>query len=475
MGRGKRLSDCDIATIQDLRGFGVRHAQASFWFLANVIGYCLRVCISIAIVEMTNTSSTQHDVYNWNSNEQSTILSAFFWGYTVMQIPSGYIARIWSAQKLLSFGMLICGALNILTPIAAKYGGLMAVCACRVCMGLCQSCLLPCTHTLLSKWTNPNERSRFGAFAYAGGQFGTVISFPISGLLGGSAAGWPSIFYFFGALAMVWSITYFIFGYDSPSVHPRISNMEMQHIEDSSGTSDKEDASPDNTTKSLPWKAIFTSVPMWALIIVHCGQNWGYWTLITEMPSYMKGVLKYDIAQNGVMSALPYLTMWILSFPMSWLSDYALQKGVARGIVRKVCNSVAHWGPAIALICLAAIPIESSGVVVAILAIAVGLNAGALCGFQINHIDLSPNFAGTMMSITNCIASVIAIIAPLICGVIVLDNENKTYWSIVFYISAVIYFIGNLVFIVFGKAEVQSWNDPTSSKIKKRSIKDSIA
>lgn len=113
--------------------------------------------------------------------------------------------------------------------------------------------------------------------------------------------------------------------------------------------------------------------------------------------------------------------MWILSFPISWLSDYALKKGVSRGITRKFCNTIAHWGPAVALICLASMPVHNPNVVLLILIIAVGLNAGSLCGFQINHIDLSPNFAGTMMAITNCIASVIAIIAPLVCGAIVTE------------------------------------------------------
>ena len=46
-----------------------------------------------------------------------------------------------------------------------------------------------------------------------------------------------------------------------------------------------------------PWKAIFTSVPMWALIIVHCGQNWGYWTLITELPTYMNDILKFNLKE----------------------------------------------------------------------------------------------------------------------------------------------------------------------------------
>lgn len=125
--------------------------------------------------------------------------------------------------------------------------------------------------------------------------------------------------------------------------------------------------------------------------------------------------------QSGGISALPYLIMWILSFPMSWLSDYALKKGMSRGMARKISNTVAHWGPAIALTCMSVVPTNDVWVIV-ILVLAVGLNAGSLCGFQINHIDLSPNFAGTMMSITNCVATVTSIIAPLICGMIVSDE-----------------------------------------------------
>lgn len=90
------------------------------------------------------------------------MLSSFFWGYVVTQIPSSYIATIWSGQKLLSIGMLICGVLNVVLPIVASSWGLVAVLVCRVGMGLTQACLLPCTHALLSKWVPPSERARLG-------------------------------------------------------------------------------------------------------------------------------------------------------------------------------------------------------------------------------------------------------------------------------------------------------------------------
>lgn len=47
--------------------------------------------------------------------------------------------------------------------------------------------------------------------------------------------------------------------------------------------------------RQTPWIAIFTSLPMWAVVVAHCGQNWGFWTLLTEMPSYMNSILKFDL------------------------------------------------------------------------------------------------------------------------------------------------------------------------------------
>ncbi|XP_028047518.1 putative inorganic phosphate cotransporter isoform X2 [Monomorium pharaonis] len=452
------------------RIFGIRHLQVLLLFLGMTIGYSLRVGMSVAVVPMANASTANPDIkdYGWNKQEKDLVLSSFFWGYVVTQVPSGYIANVWSGQKLLAIGMLICGVLKLLTPVVASWG-LWAVLVCRVGMGLTQACLLPCIQTLLSKWAPPAERARLGTFAYAGGQFGTVITMPIAGLLAASSAGWPSIFYLFGALAIVWSVVFFYFGADAPSDHRSISQEEKMYIEESLKTTETKNDDEVTQKMKTPWKEIFTSVPMWALIIVHCGQNWGYWTLLTEIPSYMTGVLNYKVEASGGLSALPYLVMWILSFPISWLSDYALKKGASRGMVRKISNTVAHWGPALALACMSAIPKDGGPEwAIFILTLAVGLNAGSLCGFQINHIDLSQNFAGTMMSITNCFATVTSIIAPLICGVIVSDESSVYQWNIVFYVSAAIYFLGNLVFIIFGKGEVQWWNDPEAQKQKHR-------
>lgn len=119
------------------------------------------------------------------------------------------------------------------------------------------------------------------------------------------------------------------------------------------------------------------------------------------------------------MSSLPYLAMWLMGFPLSYISDWSLRRGASTVLVRKIINSIGIWIPALALLALCLIGPSDKAVLIGIFIVAVGANAGVSCGFQINHIDLSPNFAGQMMSVTNGIANVLGILAPYISGVIV--------------------------------------------------------
>lgn len=45
----------------------------------------------------------------------------------------------------------------------------------------------------------------------------------------------------------------------------------------------------------MPWRSIITSVPLWALVIAHFGQNWGFYTFLTQLPRYFQNVLHFDI------------------------------------------------------------------------------------------------------------------------------------------------------------------------------------
>lgn len=145
------------------------------------------------------------------------------------------LAKRYGALNFLGWGMLINSVFAFLVPVAANFGGALGLSAIRFVQGLGEGPIVPCTHALLAKWIPPNERSRMGAAVYAGAQFGTIISMPLSGLLAeyGFAGGWPSIFYVFGAVSTIWSIAFLIWIYEDPSSHPKINESEKKYINNS--------------------------------------------------------------------------------------------------------------------------------------------------------------------------------------------------------------------------------------------------
>lgn len=47
----------------------------------------------------------------------------------------------------------------------------------------------------------------------------------------------------------------------------------------------------------VPYRAIFTSVPFYAIMFTHIAKNYGDYTLLTELPTYMREVLHYPLRE----------------------------------------------------------------------------------------------------------------------------------------------------------------------------------
>lgn len=140
-------------------GFGFRHVQVVLIFLCLTITYAERVNMSVAIVAMTDKNTNpDFPEYSWGEREKSLVLSSFFWGYVVTQVPGGQLAKKFGGKVMLLVAILLCSLLNLLTPKFAEFGDWPAVAALRVVQGLCQGVIFPSTHTLLAKWAPPSER-----------------------------------------------------------------------------------------------------------------------------------------------------------------------------------------------------------------------------------------------------------------------------------------------------------------------------
>ncbi|XP_077289176.1 putative inorganic phosphate cotransporter [Arctopsyche grandis] len=438
-------------------GFGVRHVQVILMFICLSVAYIMRVNMSVAIVAMTDKSSTWENIqiFDWDKKTQDVILSSFFWGYMVMQIPAGQLAHRYGAKTLLVVAMTANGLISLIIPWAVNLGGWKVVCACRALQGLTQASMFPCMHTLVSKWIPNSERSRLSNFAFSGTPVGTIVGMPLSSILASTSWGWPWIFYVIGFIGILTGVMWFFLGADSPAKHTSITKEEKSYIENALGNVEAEKA------PKTPWKSIFTSLPFLALAVAHVGCNWGFTTLLVETPSYLKNALGIDMRRSGMLSALPYIGMWIGSVLLSFISDYLVNKEIFSPTVsRKVFNSIGTWIPALGLIILGYIPpgyeIAAVSMIICIVAVSSGMNMG----YMMNNIDLAPNFAGTLISITNCVANGFGILAPITVGMIVVNDNDPKEWRSVFMINAGILFVTNLFFIVFGTSRKQSWNEP---------------
>lgn len=89
-------------------------------------------------------------------------------------------------------------------------------------------------------------------------------------------------------------------GANTPQSHPSISPAEREYIEECLAKKEKRQTRIGPT----PWKKIATSLPFWAIFISHCGQNWSFWTLLTEIPTYMSSILKFDIKDVSFVNAI---------------------------------------------------------------------------------------------------------------------------------------------------------------------------
>ncbi|XP_077983131.1 sialin-like isoform X2 [Glandiceps talaboti] len=428
----------------------------------NVTGNDTNVVDDICDLEDIDFNSTNdnYDVegtFVWSKPTQGLLLSSFFYGYILTQIPGGWIAERHGGKRVFGWSMFVTTICTLFTPLAAglHWGLLFGL---RFVEGLGEGTIFPAMHAIVAVWLPPLERSKLSAIAWAGTQIGNVITLPLSGLLCayGFAGGWPSIFYVLGAATFVWFILWMFLVADTPAKHKRISTEEREYIQNA--LAEERASHRDEKGHIVPWLSIFKSLPFWAILITHMCCNWGTYSLLTFLPTYMREVLRFDIKKNGLYSALPYIGFWLFINIGGFLADFLRSRKIlGTAATRKLMNTMGSIIPGIFLVATGHMDCTQSGAAVALLTIGVsfsGFQYGG--GFLVNHVDIAPKYAGVLLGITNTTATLSGILAPYVIGSIT-TNQTQEEWQIVFYIAAGIYTFGAIFFIIFGSGEVQDW------------------
>lgn len=93
------------------------------------------------------------------------------------------------------------------------------------------------------------------------------------------------------------------------------------------------------TLWTTPWKAIFMSMPVYAIIIANFCRSWTFYLLLISQPMYFKEVFHFDVKESGFLGALPHLCMTIVVPLGGQLADYFRRsKMLTTSQVRKVFN-----------------------------------------------------------------------------------------------------------------------------------------
>lgn len=133
----------------------------------------------------------------------------------------------------------------------------------------------------------------------------------------------------------------------------------------------------------------------------------------------MDKILHLNVQQNAFLSALPYLSAWLVGLGISSFADALLARRLISPLASfKLWNTVASLGPSLSFV--GAIWAGCDRLTVMLMLAGLGSLQGAVyAGNQMNHIALAPRYAGTLYGLTNAAANACGFLAPYVIGSIV--------------------------------------------------------
>ena len=89
---------------------------------------------------------------------QGHLLGAYFYGYTVTQIPGALLGQIFGGKRVLIFAVIGSSLLNLLFPVSIHRGGTGVFIGLRIAQGLCEGLCFPALYAMASLWIPEREK-----------------------------------------------------------------------------------------------------------------------------------------------------------------------------------------------------------------------------------------------------------------------------------------------------------------------------
>jgi len=309
----------------------------------------------------------------------------------------------------------------------------------RVLMGMGEAVTFPSMYSIYSRWVPLRERARAMGLSNSGIPLGTVFALVVTPYIV-EAWGWEWCFYLFGLVGVVWFAAWNASVTATPDKHPDVSPEELALIQGDTGGIEK--------SPPPPWKAMLRSRAVWAIIVAHFCNNWSLYVLLSWMPTFVNKGLGVDYAKIGWFTMIPNIISFMFLNVAGNLADRLIRSGKDVAWTRKLMQTIGFGGITVSLAVVGTI--HSAWMAIAVMSVGSAIGAFVTGGFSVNHMDIAPRHAGTLMGITNTAGTIPGIIGVYVSGLILQYTHS---WALLFQVAAGVTLFGLVFFLLFARGD----------------------
>lgn len=406
----------------------MRYVIVFILFLLTSLNYADRATLSIVGTMVSKD-------LNLDAVTMGYLFSAFAWAYVLAQIPGGWLLDRMGSRKIYGWSIALWSLFTLLQGCVGGFDGRVAVMVLfglRFLLGAAEAPSFPANARIVAAWFPTAERGQASAIFNSAQYFATVLFAPIMGWIA-HAWGWEYVFWFMGALGLVFAAAWPKLIYN-PREHPRANAAELEHIERGGGLIDLETSGKPGVKGGVRWAVIGELLGNRMLVGIYLGQyciTTLTWFFLTWFPIYLVKERGMSILQVGFVAALPALCGFGGGILGGWFSDWLLRRGKSLTLARKTPIVV---GMLLSVSMVACNYVSAQWAVITLMSLAFfGKGVGALGWAVIS--DTSPkSVTGLCGGLFNTFGNTAGIITPIAIGYI-LKATGSFNWALV-YVSA---------------------------------------
>ncbi|MEV3858729.1 MFS transporter [Streptomyces sp. NPDC050095] len=384
------------------------------------LNYIDRGSVSVALPLITADLHLSKEVTGF-------VLSAFFWTYALMQLPSGRLIDRFGPRRMAGGACVGWGAATALTAAAGGVGSLLAA---RLALGAVEAPVMPAGGKLNAHWLPAKERGRGAVLMDGGAPLGSALGgIAISGLIAWTGS-WRISFVVAGAVTVAVGFLALRFLRDTPREHPGVNEAEAAAIERAHAA---EDAAAPGEDRPAKLRGYLTYRSFWGMCLGWMGFNGVFYGLLTWGPLYLSESKGFDIKSIGWSTLVIFGAGFVGELTGGWLADHWRSRGAGANTVLRTLMGVA--GTAVMAGLLGVVLVPDPMTAVALLSVVLFFLRWAGLYWALPSTLGGRANAGVVGAAMNLSGNVAGMVTPVAVGFIVGATGSYT-WALLYFVGA---------------------------------------